>query len=519
MRKSILTLLFLGLFATMASAQKEFANVALPLRNPEDLVTVADDDGNVCIYFFQNSKLYFSLLSSNGQQIAQHEIPYRFSKDPQVLGTRVTDDEFVFYSRYTNGRREYVRPFAVNRETGAFRSIQDQQLDVKRGENFIGGFGNDNHFYMLYTDKKDNLYLYRDAEDDMAHLELKVFKPEMPDTRDRYGRLADLIYVHPDLEGTVYTGYHRSKIYTRDDKVYMVFDGYSLKGKGNKATTEILALDWNSGETSYRTLPEIEQKKGPSFNSFLYNNTLFRVHLERDQLNLAAYDFSTLQPVKTYSYNGDQEITIKSTPVRQRGSKGLFSSDNTVIEKTSKVMKNLASGVPAITVDKFSDNSIQLTIGSYQPPSERRDGNQDFSRMIRTSDRYYQTSRGLVMIPGRWTPAYNIPSYYLNSPYYSRYFYDPMGQNGNLPTGPGVSTYFRSILNSNSLAKVESKEEPVVLQDKIEQYEDNLKPEPEFQTVYRYGNKLHYGYYDRKSRTFRIMEFAKNQEQPLPSPQ
>jgi len=190
-----------------------------------------------------------------------------------------------------------------------------------------------------------------------------------------------------------------------------------------------------------------------------------------------------------------------------------------VIEKTSKVMKNLASGVPAITVDKFSDNSIQLTIGSYQPPSERRDGNQDFSRMIRTSDRYYQTSRGLVMIPGRWTPAYNIPSYYLNSPYYSRYFYDPMGQNGNLPTGPGVSTYFRSILNSNSLAKVESKEEPVVLQDKIEQYEDNLKPEPEFQTVYRYGNKLHYGYYDRKSRTFRIMEFAKNQEQPLPSPQ
>ena len=518
MRKSILTLLFLGLFATMASAQKEFANVELPLRNPEDLVTVADDDGNVCIYFFQNGKLYFSLLSPSGQQIAQHEIPYRFSKDPQVLGTRVTDDEFVFYSRYTNGRREYVRPFAINRETGAFRSLQDQQLDIKRGEEFVGGFGNDNHFYMLYTDKKDNLYLYRDAEDDMAHLELKVFKPEMPDTRDRYGRLVNMIYVHPDLERTVFTGHHRSKIYTQNDKIYMIFDGYDLKGKGNKATTEILTLDWNTGETNYRTLPEIEQKKGPSFNSFLYDNTLFRLHLERDQLNLTAYDFESLNPVKSYTYTSDEEIGIKSTPVRQHsGSKGIFSSDNDVIEKTSKIMKNLASGVPAITVDNFGDSTIQLTIGSYDAPSERTGEN--YSRMVRTPDRYYRSSRGLVVIPGRWTPAYNIPSYYLNSPYYSRFFYDPFGQAGNVPTGPGTSTYFRAILDSNTLAKVESKEEPVVLQEKIEQYEEELKPEPEYQMVYRYGNKLHYGYYDRKSRTFRIVEFAQNQKPPLPDQQ
>ncbi|WP_347157440.1 hypothetical protein [Pontibacter chitinilyticus] len=519
MRKSILTLLFLGLFATMASAQKEFANLDLPLRHPEDLVTVADGDGNVCIYFFQNGKLNFSLLGPNGQQLAQHEIPYRFSQDPQVLGTRVTDDEFVFYSRYTNGRHEYVRPFAINRNTGAFRSLQDQELDIKRGETFVGGFGNDNHFYMLYTDKKDNLYLYRDAEDDMAHLDLQVFKPDMPKVRDRYGRLADLIYVHPDLERTVYTGYHRSKIYTHGDQVYLVFDGYDLKGKGNKATTEILTLDWNTGKTSYRTLPEIVQKKGPSFNSFLNDNILFRVHLERDQLNLTAYDFNTLQPLKEYNYSGDEEITIKSTPVRQRGTKGLFSSDNTVIEKTSKVMKNLASGVPAITVDKFSDNSIQLTIGSYQPPSDGRNGDQDYSRLVRTPDRYYQTRRGLVMIPGRWTPAYTIPSYYLNSPYYSRYFYDPMGQKSNFPTGPGVSTYFRSILDSNSLAKVESEKAPVLLQDKLEKYEDDLKQEPEYQTVYRYGDKLHYGYYDRKSKTFRIVEFSQNQEEPQPSQQ
>jgi hypothetical protein len=492
----------------MASAQKEFANVDLTLRHPDDLVSIADDEGNVCIYFFQNGKLNFSLVSPTGEQIAKHEIPYRSSQDPQVLGTRITDDEFVFYSRYTNGRREYVRPFAINRNTGAFRSLQDQQLDLERGAFFVGGFGNDDHFYMLYSDKKDNLYLYRDSDDDVAHMELKTFKPDLPQERERYGRLSDLIYVSPDLEHTVFTGHHRSKIYTRGDKVYMIFDGYDLKGKRNEATTEILALDWNTGKTSYRTLPALEQKGDPSFNSFLYNNTLFRVQLDKDALNLTAFDFNTLQPVKNYSYKDDEEISIKSTPVRQRGAKALFSSDNNVIEKTSKVMKSLANGVPAITVDKFSDSTIQLTIGSYMPPSGRRSGSEDYSRLVRTPDRYYQTSRGLMVIPGRWTPAYNIPSYYLNSPYYSRYFYDPNGQNGNVPTGPGISTYFRAILDDNNLTKVAGTEEPVVLQDKVEQFEEELKPEPEFTTIYHYGDKLHFGYYDRKSKTFRIMEFS-----------
>src|SRR5688572_28603712 len=125
MNKFILTLLPIVGFAQGASAQREFANLELPVRQPEDLVSVADDNGNVCLYFYQNSRLHFTLVSPTGQVLAQHEIPYRWSRDPQVLGTRVTDKDFIFYSRYVNGRREYVRPFAINRKTGAFRSLQD----------------------------------------------------------------------------------------------------------------------------------------------------------------------------------------------------------------------------------------------------------------------------------------------------------------------------------------------------------------------------------------------------------
>ncbi|MDX5480612.1 MAG: hypothetical protein LPK07_02925 [Hymenobacteraceae bacterium] len=504
----------MGAFATAAHAQKEFANIDLPMNRAEDLVTLADDNGNVCIYFYQKGELNFALLSPEGKQLARHSIPYRFAQEPQILGTRVTDEEFVFYSRYVNGRREYLRPFAVNRETGAFRSLQDEQIKLDRGLNFVGGFGDEAHFYMLYTDKDSNLHLYRDADEDVAHLEHKVFKSEeMPRSRERYARESDMIYVHPDMQQNVFTGHHRSKIYSRGDQIHMIFDGFYLKGKGSdETTTEILTLDWNTGRTAYRTLPAIEQRRAPSFNSFLHKNTLFRVNMEKDQFKLTAYDFHTLDPVKEYSFSGDEEITIKSTPVYQRGAKALFSADNQVIEKTSKVMKNLATGVPAITVDNFDDNTLQLTIGSYNAPTERRDPNQDRNRLVRTPDRYVQTSRGLMMIPGRWTPAYNIPNYYLNSPYYSRFFYDPYGQ-GMMPSGPGISTYFRSVLSKGDLSKVNTEETKVVLQDKIENFEQELKPEPEFKTVYRYGDKLHYGYYDRKARTFRILEFAQGQEQ------
>ncbi|MFD2513845.1 hypothetical protein ACFSRY_08210 [Pontibacter locisalis] len=516
MRKLFLSMLLVGVSAFAANAQQEFANIELPMNRAEDLVTLADDKGNVVIYFYQRGELNFAVISPEGKQIAKHQIPYRFSDEPQLLGTRVTDDEFVFYSRYTNGRREYLRPFAINRETGAFRSIQDVQIDVERNTNFVGGFGDEDHFYMLYSDRDGNMHLYRDSDENVAHLEHKVFaSEEMPRTRDRYARESDMIYVHPDLQHNVFTGHHRSKIYSRGDKIHMIFDGFYLKGKdSDETTTEILTLDWDKGTTQYRTLPAIDQRRAPSFNSFLHNNTLFRVNMEKDQFKLTAYDFNTLKPVKEYTYSGDEEISIKSTPVYQRGARALFSSDNTVIEKTSKVMKNLSSGVPAITVDTYADSTLQLTIGSYSAPEERRNFDQDRNRLVRTPDRYVQTSRGLMLLPGRWVPAYNIPSYYLNSPYYSRYFYDPFNQGSRVPAGPGISTYFRSVLDADNLTKVaaDTDKEQVVLQDKVEKYEQDLKPEPELKTVYRYGDKLHYGYYDRKTKTFRIVEFAHGQK-------
>ena len=513
MRKLFLILSFIGAFATVASAQKEFAALDLPMNRAEDLVSVADKNGNVAIYYYQNGNLNFALVSPSGEQVAKHEIPYRLSQDPQLLGTRVTDDEFIFYSRHTSGRKEFIQPFAINRKSGAFRSLQETQLKIDRNMSFLGGFGDNQNFYLLYTDKDGNLHMYRDGQD-AGMFEQKTFETDMPRTRERYARENELIFVHPDLERSVFTGHHRSKIYLQDNKIHMIFDGYPVRGKdSDEVTTEILTLDWQSGESTYRTLPTIEQRGNPSFNSFLHNNTLFRVNLEKDMLNLTAYNFNTLQPVKEYKYSDEEEITIKSTPVQQRGAGGIFSPEKKVIEKTSKVMKNLANGIPAITVDTFNDSTLQLTIGSYLPPHDNNRAN-DRNRMVRTPDQYVSTPRGLMMIPGRWVPAYHIPSYYLSSPFYSRYFYDPFGQGAaRTPSGPGTSTYFRAVLDADDLSKAEQDEKAVVvLQDKVDEFEQELKPTPSHMTVYRYGDKLHYGYYDKRTRTYRIVEFTPEQQ-------
>ncbi|MCC9165227.1 hypothetical protein [Pontibacter harenae] len=505
MRKSILTLLFVGLFASLASAQKEFASIDLPIRRAQELVTVADDDGNVCVYFFQNGKIYFNLLSPSGEQIAAQEIPFRMNQEPQILGTRVSANSFIFYSRYISGRREYVRPFSIHRTQGTFKSHQDIELRLGRGEYFVGAFADTEHFYMLYSDKDANLHLYRDADD--VQMEKKTFTTEeMPRTRDRQERERELIFINPDMERTVFAGHHRSKIYSRGDKIHMVFDGFQTKGNSKNATTEILTLDWNSGKTNYRTLPAIEQKSEPKFNSFLHDNTLFRLQLDRDSLNLTAYDFASLKPIKEYSFGSEDDITLKATPVVKHGNQSFLSSDAKTIEG-NKVMKNLADGIPAVTVDAFNDSTIQLTIGSFLPPFTSNRNNND-SRMVRTPDRYVQTSRGLMMVPGRWTPAYMVPSQYLNSPFYSRYFYDPYGQMGGADQGPGVSTYFRAVLDSKTLAAQDTSAASAILQHKLEQYEQELKPTPDYKTLYRYGNRLHYGYFDRKEKAFKIVEFA-----------
>ncbi|GAB3826033.1 hypothetical protein GCM10028895_36350 [Pontibacter rugosus] len=68
MRKLLFSLLFVGAFATAANAQKEFANIELPMNRAEDLVSVADDNGNVCIYYYQGGNLNFALISPTGQK-------------------------------------------------------------------------------------------------------------------------------------------------------------------------------------------------------------------------------------------------------------------------------------------------------------------------------------------------------------------------------------------------------------------------------------------------------------------
>src|SRR5690606_36031238 len=128
-------------------------------------------------------------------------------------------------------------------------SLQDVELDKERNTYFVGAFADDDHFYMLYTDRKERLHLYRSSDEmqGLARMDYQLFDPKLPATRVRNARMTDLVYVHPDMEQTVLAGYHQGKIYTRNGNVLVIFDGYSLKGSKKEATTELLTLNWDTG--------------------------------------------------------------------------------------------------------------------------------------------------------------------------------------------------------------------------------------------------------------------------------
>jgi transcription-repair coupling factor (superfamily II helicase) len=63
----------------------------------------------------------------------------------------------------------------------------------------------------------------------------------------------------------------------------------------------------------------------------------------------------------------------------------------------------------------------------------------------------------------------------------------------------------RAVLDRETLNKVASDSTAATVQDKIEAYEEELKQAPDYKTLYRYGNKLHYGYIDKRSKMFKIL--------------
>jgi hypothetical protein len=475
-----------------AEAQQEVANVPLSkfpvsINKIEDIAAVINDDGNASLYLTANNALtnlttiQLITLSPEGQVLSKSKHPQELFSDEEFIGALVSPNHFNFYRYDKSGIIQEVVNFQVDKTTGLTTPLPSVRLQVDSKSKFITSFVEGNEIVLLY-------YLKKPASIQVIRLDTagKQHLSNVPVTidygPDRFLRYGDVVYMNESSAKTVFAGHHQKKVYKQGNKLYFVFDRF-LPVQKSMATTEILELDLVNNTSNLTKLPTLPIGVSADFNSYLFKDRIFRLMISNKELTLSIYDLDTQKQLASYSFDKDAELTIKSTPVMKRGTYPFLESNFTIIEKTSKVLRQMDKGKPAIVVEDLGNQALQLTIGSYLKLQSGGGGT-----LMPTGGGSISTPGGMVSLPTSWN--------YVGGGFYSH--------------GDGISTYFKSFLNANTFEKIERTDE-VSLQDQIDKYEEALlKTNVRIgaKTIYKVSDKAFLAYLDQKDKALKLVMFT-----------
>jgi hypothetical protein len=184
----------------------------------------------------------------------------------------------------------------------------------------------------------------------------------------------------------------------------------------------------------------------------------------------------TGQLLKSYFVMKDEDIAFKNTAIIQEGNETFFGSKySRELDKTRQLLRKMVDGDALIMATVNSSNQVELSIGSYKILNNR--GGPGFSMGMGG------TSFGV----GSATPL-TFPT-------------------GNFARNNWTkSARFKMLLNAETSEHITG-DVGMSINEKIEAYTKNIKIPAEAENLFVCNGKYYYAYYDRREKTFSVVEF------------
>jgi len=166
--------------------------------------------------------------------------------------------------------------------------------------------------------------------------------------------------VDPDLPTLIEIASSTNKMYTSNDGFIWTFDGH-------KNYSFIMQFDTPDSEPTFRKIKQETfgiDNLSITTNSFLDNSNIYQIGSSSKKMGFAIKDFETLEILKTFEVNKEDEITFKNSPIIQ--SNDTSGNDDRVLEKTSKLLRKMSSSKNGISIYPYGDG-YQVTIGGSRP--------------------------------------------------------------------------------------------------------------------------------------------------------
>jgi hypothetical protein len=358
-------------FAT--SAQQLFS--VLPYEdNVKILSSVSNTNGQRCLLAFnaRKSTLYAWVIDSNGALLAQKTSDtFVHEAEPTIVGANAAGNTFRFYSLETNSSHngvyyyqgeQLLREIAVDLDRGAISQNNTALLTSGKHYKHIAAFSDNGINYALFYNKKvDSLQVSR--YENLGQIKSGRFRVDNSYFNSKLN--LEQTYLATGHENPLPTkSKARVKAYVRDSKLYLIFDApTAVTNLSAIEYTHIIKLDIDQQQASISKLPAAIYGNKHRFNSYLYQDVLFRFGLSKDSLTLRAYDLETLRPLISYKNSVRDAINLRAT----LGTSTYRDSRKKLGPETKAFLQSL-SGAPAIAAYTTSDSTLELSLGTFLTP-------------------------------------------------------------------------------------------------------------------------------------------------------
>lgn len=357
--------LFLCLANSISAQDKilEIPSGDIPIDN---FLYKADPDGFVC----------FVLSGSNGGTKKSKSVLYLVKQD-SVLKVfsgldrlsiwAITSTQDAFMVLVLNVSKQFEL-FTINKYTGYIRKKALPELMQLKGVP-LSCLTESGLFYMIHYEKvkKQRSFLISTL-DSTGRIETKRFENKIPLIDAKLQQLpTSIIELEPDRRLTMIEAAAQKKFIKRNNAIHFFIDGADYHIGEIYDMTEVFTMNLETGESSFRTIPDEKILGTANTNSAIIDNHLYRVTIYRDYIEFKIYDFESGILKKSYEIYRTENVLIKNSAIYSKDEAGI--EVETKLESTKKLLAKMAKGYGFVLTDFKNDSTINFKIGAYVPPS------------------------------------------------------------------------------------------------------------------------------------------------------
>lgn len=501
MKKSTLLLLTFFLFVFNSQSQKKVASYpfefskALLARSDFDSYFLQDNSSQQFMLILKDNKKADYLLYNNNLKLASHYSP------EDGLESTVFNFDYIEYLGGTanNGKFNFVYKVIDKKLIGSNTFYQIETIDVvnkkisnrqlfeiPKDEKFITSFG-DYGQYLTITAKNNTQELNFYAMNIKGESSVKSIKINIPESSKKKNLSEYLegikLFKETDEPG-IESATEKVKLFHGPNKIDIVVNE-------KDDPTQVISINTKDFTASQKSIDHstlTKDEKGKSYiNSFLFQNNIYALVLNKKNIRIAIYNAETAQLLKTHEINDATDLnTLAEVPlIEERRGKRTGEKE---IDNIKKLIKLLDKGSEAIMLNKSSKGNLVITIGTYDlipissggaPPTKVT--SMSFTPLPGAnntkSGNVYTVTRE---IPGR--PSFTS---------YSANFY--------------MSTHFKLMIDPTTLNFVKG-QAPSSTNDQIKDYMIDVSKKARAINQFSVNGKQYFGYYNQDEKEYIIEE-------------